>query len=429
MKVFGFVRQKSAAKFIMADLMDAYKRLGWDYAWLDMEMWKRSVTDSSREKRRDAIETLLTRIREFKPDIIISYGLETFHPLFFDIIEGEETPFFTFFGNTPILCFLFDFGSPFTDHDSIESIPFIRQMQSEQFLFLCWDRDAMKIMQSKGITNCIYFPMGVNEEVFKTVAVDMADRKKYECDFCFVGGPTPKRIRVLESISNRHLKIFGYGEKQWQQRSLLAPRFQYPVFDREKLAKIYNASLTSINVTREHGKSSLNMRVYEAMACGSLLLTDDKEDAQKLFTPDREILIYGDENEIQERAGWIVKNRERARKVARQGRSRILEEHTYYRRIKDIGPVMDRFIKEYRLLGKISTQIAGRNLSDALGSIDAILNSRPNPLNTAFLHLIKFQILKAKGQFWAAKQSLNDSLKANPHFVSAIKARVEISMK
>ena len=34
------------------------------------------------------------------------------------------------------------------------------------------------------------------------------------------------------------------------------------------------------------GSASLNMPVYEAMACGSLVLTDDRSDASALFKED-----------------------------------------------------------------------------------------------------------------------------------------------
>ena len=46
MKVFGFIRQSSAAKFIMADIMYAFRRLGCDYAWLDMESWNKYLSFS-----------------------------------------------------------------------------------------------------------------------------------------------------------------------------------------------------------------------------------------------------------------------------------------------------------------------------------------------------------------------------------------------
>ena len=429
MKVFGFVRQKSAAKFIMADLMDAFRRLEWDYAWLDMEMWKRDIAESPLERRREAVDSLLLRVCNFNPDIIISYGLEAFYPLFTDIVEGEEAPFFSFFGNTPILCFVFDFGSPFTDHSPIESIPFIHQMQSQQFLFLCWDRDAMDVMRSKGIANCAYFPMGVNEKTYKVIQMPEAERKKYECDFCFVGGPTSRRIRMLDAIHNRNLKIYGYNEEKWCSHFRLKTAYQYPVFDRDELVKIYNASLSSINITREHGESSLNMRVYEAMACGSLLLTDDKKDAHELFNPDREILIYRGEQDFREKVEWITKNRAWAHEIACRGRERILSEHTYFRRIQALIPVIGRFIEEFRTVKQISERIDNRLLSDALKCIDSLISRDPDPLNAGLFHYLKAEILMAKGQIWSAMRFLDQSLKANPFLICAQKAKKQFEAR
>ncbi len=423
MRVFGFVRQKSAAKFIMADLMDAFRRLGWDYAWLDMEAWKRETVAFPPKRRREAMGALLLRIKDFSPDIIISYGLEAFHPVFADIVEGEEKPFFEFFPEAPFVCFFFDFGSPFTDARTAESIPFIRQMQGRQFLFLCWDKDAIAVMRSLGIAKTLFFPLGVNEATFKRVPLQSTDREKYGSDFCFIGGPTSMRIRLLEAIHDRHLKIFGYGRNQWLSRPLLKTHYQYPVLGRDELVKIYNASLSSINITREHGTSSLNMRVYEAMGCGSVLLTDDKADARTLFVPDRELLIYQDGKELRETAQWIVKNRVSAQGIARRARERILGEYTYLHRIRDIMPMVEQFVCEFSALNDLGEKI-GRGLHpEILRDIDAMMTGSTPSLNADLLHLMKAHIFFAKGQIRSAKACIDRSLAVNPRFIRALKTR------
>ena len=423
MKVFGFVRQRSAAKFIMADLLDAFRHLELDYSWLDMEVWRKDVIKMPLEKRTQVIEKLISDIRNFKPDIIISYGLEAFYPLFSDIIDKSEKPFFHYFQEVPFLCFFFDFGSPYTDPGPVDSIPFITQMQSHQFMFLCWDKDAIKVLRDKGISKCVYFPMGVNEAVFKLMPLDGAALENYGCDFCFVGGPTPARVQLLEAIHDKNLKIYGYDQETWTARPNLKPHFQYLVFDRDELAKIYNASLASVNVTREHGKSSLNMRVYEAMACGALLLTDDKQDARELFTPDQEILVYTDENELGKTADLIIKNRNFARKIARRGRERILEGHTYFRRIQTQIPVIERFVQEFRALEEIAENINNGHLTDALGHLDCLIDDKQDPLNAELLYFIKHKILMAKGQIWSAKRFIDRSLSTNPFFIRAQKTK------
>ena len=271
--------------------------------------------------------------------------------------------------------------------------------------------------------------MGVNEETFKAIRLNEADRKKYSCDFCFVGGPTPRRMQMLEVIRDKDLKIYGYEEIKWQSSPHLKPYYQYPVFSQDELVKIYNASIASINITREHGKSSLNMRVYEAMACGSLLLTDDKEDARELFCPDREILIYEDEKDFRKKVDWITQNSNRVREMANRGREQILEEHTYYRRIQTLVPVIERFILEFRAVKDISEKINKGQFSDALESIDSLINSGRGSLNAEVLYFIKHEILMAIGQIWSAERALFNSLKANPLFISAQKSKMRFEMR
>ncbi len=423
MKVFGFIRQPSAAKFIMVDIMDAFRRSGCELDWLDMEAWKKSILALPLEKQNEEIRNLIERIRTFNPQFILSYGLEAFHPLFSDIIESEERPFFHHLQDFPFLCLFFDFGSPFTDPVPLERVPFIKQMQSQQFLFLCWDRDAMDVMKRRGINKSLYFPMGVNEAKFRTVHMNDKEKGNYGCKFCFVGGPTPERIRFLEVIHDKELRIYGYGEDEWRENPKLEPHYRYPVFEQDELIKIYNASFSSLNITRAHGKSSLNMRVYEAMACGSLLLTDDKEDARELFEPGQDILIYTDEQDLRERAEWILNNEESALEIARRGRERVVEEHTYYKRIQQVLPVIKQFIREFGALKEIVEGASNRQFSMVENQIRILEGNDNQILNAEWLHYINAQILFAKGKVWAGRKALDQSLEINPHFMHSLEAK------
>jgi hypothetical protein len=428
MRVFGFIRQSSAAKFIMADIMYAFRRLGCDYAWLDMESWKNELEGVPTEKRGEAIDGLIETIFHFNPDLIVSYGLESFHPLFSDIVEQKNRPFFSYIPDVPFLCFIFDFGAPFTDPIPLRKIPFVKQMQAQQFLFLCWDRDALEAMKQKGIVKCVYFPMGVNEERFKIITLSPKERQRYQCDFCFIGGPTPGRIRMLQAIHHEDLKIYGYDEEQWCSSALLRKHFCHPIFSQDELVKVYNGSLASVNITRKHGKSSLNMRAYESMACGSMLLTDDKKDAWELFVPDKEIIIYTDENDLRRKAHWLNRHRSAALEIARRGRIRVLEEHTYLYRIKSLLALTERFVKEFKLLETIVSEISHKNFADATNRISAMLNSSEKPLNSDLLNSIMAQISLAKGQIWSAKQFLHHSLQANPHFIPSLKVKSDLEV-
>ena len=76
MKLLSFIRQRSFARFIMFDLADAARRLGWNAQWLDLEgRLYANVDRSSKEKIRIVAETI-ARIEQFNPDLIFSYGLE-----------------------------------------------------------------------------------------------------------------------------------------------------------------------------------------------------------------------------------------------------------------------------------------------------------------------------------------------------------------
>mgnify|MGYP003809573989 FL=1 len=138
-----------------------------------------------------------------------------------------------------------------------------------------------------------HFPMAVNEKIFSE---DMSVSR--DKTICFVGGPTPERIETLETISSCNPDIYGYGKEEWMKSSLLKKNYKYPVFAQNDLCKLYSQYKFSVNITRPHGFTSLNMRVYESIICGSIMITDDKADVYDLFIPDKEILIYKSRNEL-----------------------------------------------------------------------------------------------------------------------------------
>ncbi len=86
-------------------------------------------------------------------------------------------------------------------------------------------------------------------------------------------------------------------------------------------------------------KNDLNMRVFEALCSGSILLTDDAEGMTDLFRDGRELVIYNDEN-IVERARYYLRHDGEREKIAKAGREKVLAAHTYGHRVEQIIKTM-----------------------------------------------------------------------------------------
>lgn len=99
------------------------------------------------------------------------------------------------------------------------------------------------------------------------------------------------------------------------------------------MAAIYAASRVVVNacVNRD-----VNMRVFEALASGALLLTDPADGLEALFTDGEELVIYRDEADLFEKLDYYLAHEEERARIAGAGQAKALAEHTYARRLEDM---------------------------------------------------------------------------------------------
>jgi glycosyltransferase involved in cell wall biosynthesis len=83
-------------------------------------------------------------------------------------------------------------------------------------------------------------------------------------------------------------------------------------------------------VFNEAIKSDLNMRVFEALASGSMLLTDRAEGSglAELFEDRRHLVIY-DESDLETLAAYYLEHEPEREAIAAAGRQEVLRRHTY----------------------------------------------------------------------------------------------------
>jgi len=101
----------------------------------------------------------------------------------------------------------------------------------------------------------------------------------------------------------------------------------------EEMARIYSASKVVFNRSL---KNDLNMRVFEALACGSLLITNDlKENGQAdLFQDGVHLATYQDADELIDKVDYYLKHDWVREKIAAAGRAEALAKHTYRHRME-----------------------------------------------------------------------------------------------
>ena len=128
--------------------------------------------------------------------------------------------------------------------------------------------------------NASHFPFGA-----KPINTPLDCTNKH--DVLFIGSADLRRILLLEHIKE-HVSIFG---NRWQRNyPLISASLQSRINDRVVWGEELHALLVSakivLNITRTHfygAETGVNLRLFEALAAGCFLLTDDCEEVTELF--------------------------------------------------------------------------------------------------------------------------------------------------
>jgi spore maturation protein CgeB len=99
-----------------------------------------------------------------------------------------------------------------------------------------------------------------------------------------------------------------------------------------------------INVAENYAN---NMRLYEATGVGAMLLTDKKDNLGDLFEIGKEVVAYTSVDEAIELIQYYLEHSNEANEIALAGQRRTLSEHTYEHRMKELLPLLDRYLSAH----------------------------------------------------------------------------------
>ncbi|MBW7457845.1 glycosyltransferase, partial [Paenibacillus sepulcri] len=120
----------------------------------------------------------------------------------------------------------------------------------------------------------------------------------------------------------------------------------------EESIRYYNGAKIVINLHRttvsgSDNKNSLNLpgrsinpRTYEISACGTLQLTDLREDLPRYYNPGSEIETFANPEELHAKLAYYLTHEDQRREVALRGLRRTLVEHTFVSRIQQLAATL-----------------------------------------------------------------------------------------
>jgi hypothetical protein len=173
-----------------------------------------------------------------------------------------------------------------------------------------------------------------DSDFHKQIVLSEEDSSFFGTDICFVGRRYPHREKVLENLHDLNLGLWGLGwagiKGNWVENCYRGTAFI------EKWVKIYNSSLITVNIFGPGDTSGINMRLFEASACGILQIVEYTSQINNFFEIGEEILCFKSISELRKLVNYYLNHPEERSRIAENGQKRAHSCHTYECRMADI---------------------------------------------------------------------------------------------
>lgn len=197
---------------------------------------------------------------------------------------------------------------------------------------------VVRAYEALGARACVPVYNALDPETHHPVAPD----PRFESDLAFLGNRLPDREARVEEFflrpaARQPRRRFLLGGNGWQDKPLPeSVRYLGHVYTRDHNA-LNCTPLAVLNVSREsmarYGFSPAT-RVFEAAGAAACLITDSWEGLERFLEPEAEVLVARDGDEV---AGHLERlDLARARQIGEAARRRVLGEHTYAHRARQV---------------------------------------------------------------------------------------------
>ncbi|WP_379146656.1 MULTISPECIES: CgeB family protein [unclassified Paenibacillus] len=211
---------------------------------------------------------------------------------------------------------------------------------------------CVEFYRSLGVASVHYLPLCVNPQMFYPRRTD----PQYQYDVVFIGNAFRNRTELFDGLApflkDKKVLIAGGFWERLTQFEELSPFIKDGFIPPEETANYYSGSKLVINIHRpwEGGQDnrnsfqlpsrSINPRTYEISACGTMQLTDIREDLDRFYRPGFDMETFGSAEELQRKIEYYLVHEKERRLIALRGLQTTLRNHTFMARLPQLLNVL-----------------------------------------------------------------------------------------
>ncbi|MFB6354899.1 MAG: glycosyltransferase, partial [bacterium] len=149
-----------------------------------------------------------------------------------------------------------------------------------------------------------------------------------------------KRVDVVQTIGDA-FNIHVWGDGGWEGNTGEQGIYCGEADHDEQLTRIYNGSKINLDINRIYQSDIITMRVYDVMATGSVVLTEDSSTLRDLFSPSLHCEVYENDNDLLDRIEELLTDQKKREFIEESAYRELRDNHTIQQRLSqmDLVPI------------------------------------------------------------------------------------------
>ena len=205
--------------------------------------------------------------------------------------------------------------------------------------------------------NVFWLTQAFEPSFFKIKDITKEDEKTFSTEVTFVGNLGSKdqylnRRKFLDRVIKEDFKFKWWGPRlprKFSTLPLIAGRLGRSYGGRfvwgEEYAKTARLSKVFLAFdSMPHIRKSMSARMYTAVGCGAFYMCQYVDGIEDVLEPGKEIVTFRTGDEMISKIRYYLENDEARMKIAEAGEKRILKEHTYETRIRELIGILEKVI-------------------------------------------------------------------------------------
>jgi GT2 family glycosyltransferase/spore maturation protein CgeB len=225
-----------------------------------------------------------------------------------------------------------------------------RWLDNESFerydLAVCATADFARLVEARSGVATMVLPLATNPDRFRRVPVD----PELSADYAFTGNHWKVARPLLERIdvrSGEDFRIYGSG---WEEVPVVREFARGPL-PYHRLPDLYSSTPVILDDTAAPNIPALNSRVFDALATGALVITDNRAGSEEFF--DGKLPVATTAEELRAALDRYLADDDARTELVAELRPRVLAEHTYQRRAEQLAAAAEDLASRPRVVLRI----------------------------------------------------------------------------